>query len=184
MATLHLSGALSSPNAPTEMDKRILGYLERTKKDYYDEEIADDPHFQVWYQLSSLRTGLFSWYPFRPDARLLEIGAGFGPLTGLLCDRCSQVVATERSAVRASGILKRWKEKENLQIYAGEWSELDLGGPFDYILLTGILERACGVLEKGSSPFEAGRGPLSGCGEPYGPSVFLRGKGTSCGPGF
>ncbi len=144
MATLHLSGALSSPNAPTEMDKRILGYLERTKKDYYDEEIADDPHFQVWYQLSSLRTGLFSWYPFRPDARLLEMGAGFGPLTGLLCDRCSQVVATERSAVRASGILKRWKEKENLQIYAGEWSELDLGGPFDYILLTGILERACG----------------------------------------
>lgn len=144
MATLHISSAPSPGKAPTEMDRRILGYLERTKKDYYDEEIADDPHFQVWYQLSSLRTGLFSWYPFRADARLLEIGAGFGPLTGLLCDRCTQVVATERSAIRASAIAERWKEKENLQIYAGEWSELDLGGPFDYILLTGILERACG----------------------------------------
>ena len=147
MATLHIDSALSpgkTGKTPTEMDRRILGYLERTQKDYYDEEIAEDPHFQVWYQLSSLRTGLFSWYPFRPDARLLEIGAGFGPLTGLLCDRCAQVVATERSAVRAAAIAERWKAKENLQVYAGEWSELELGGPFDYILLTGILERACG----------------------------------------
>ena len=72
MATLHIDSALSpgkTGKTPTEMDRRILGYLERTQKDYYDEEIAEDPHFQVWYQLSSLRTGLFSWYPFRPDAR-------------------------------------------------------------------------------------------------------------------
>ena len=52
MATLHIDSALSpgkTGKTPTEMDRRILGYLERTQKDYYDEEIAEDPHFQVWY---------------------------------------------------------------------------------------------------------------------------------------
>lgn len=111
---------------------------------YYDEAISNDSRFSVWVHLSSLRTGLFSWYPFKPGARVLEIGAGFGALTGLLCDKCSYVAATERSAVRAEAIVRRWSDKENLHVFHGEWSELDFGMKFDYIVLTGILERACG----------------------------------------
>ncbi len=132
------------PFGYTKMDQIIFEYLDTRVKDYYDEEIADEPRFQVWYQLSSLRTGLLSWYPFREDAELLEIGAGFGALTGLLCDRCKNVTATERSAFRASALAKRWDSKKNLHVYAGEWSELSFGRKFDYIVLTGILERACG----------------------------------------
>lgn len=144
MATLHKNPEETSSVHCTDMDRRISGYLESTKKDYYDEEIADDPHFQVWYQLSCLRTGLLSWYPFREDAKVLEIGAGFGALTGLLCGMCREVFATERSSFRAAAIAKRWQDKENLHVYAGEWTELEFDETFDYIILTGILERACG----------------------------------------
>jgi len=65
-------------------------------------------------------------------------------LTGLFCDRCERVVATERSPHRAEAIVKRWAEKENLEVYTGEWSELSFEDKFDYIILTGILERAGG----------------------------------------
>lgn len=144
MAILHVNEEDLRTQPRTQMDQIIFEYLDTQVKDYYDEEIADEPRFQVWYQLSSLRTGLLSWYPFRENACLLEIGAGFGALTGLLCDRCARVTATERSAHRASAIARRWESKENLCVYAGEWSEISFGNKFDYIVITGIMERACG----------------------------------------
>lgn len=143
MAILH--AASDAPvKPPSEADQAVLEYLNSSRKDYYDEEIADDPRFSIWYQLSSLRTGLFSWYPFCAHARVLEIGAGFGALTGLLCERCERVAATERSHHRAEAIAKRWAAKDNLEVYAGEWSEISFEDKFDYIILTGILERAGG----------------------------------------
>lgn len=143
MAVLHISEEQLNTQRRTQMDQFIFNYLDAQAKEYYDEEISEEYRFQVWYQLSSLRTGLLSWYPFREDAGVLEIGAGFGALTGLLCDRCAQVAATERSAHRASAIARRWGAKENLHVYAGEWSEIAFGRKFDYIVLTGIMERAC-----------------------------------------
>lgn len=144
MAVLHIDEEQLNIQRRTQMDQIIFNYLDAQAKDYYDEEISEEYRFPVWYQLSSLRTGLLSWYPFREDAQLLEIGAGFGALTGLLCDKCAGVTATERSAHRASAIARRWSAKENLDVYAGEWSEISFGRKFDYIVLTGIMERACG----------------------------------------
>lgn len=144
MAVLHANKKQLDTQRRTQMDQIIFDYLDAQAKDYYDEEISDEYRFQVWYQLSSLRTGLLSWYPFRENANLLEIGAGFGGLTGLLCDKCTEVTATERSAHRASAIAKRWESKENLHVYAGEWSQISFGKKFDYIVITGIMERACG----------------------------------------
>lgn len=60
MAVFYENTKDPAPERCTDMDRRISGYLEQISKDYYDDEIADDPHFQVWYQLSSLRTGLLS----------------------------------------------------------------------------------------------------------------------------
>ena len=78
MATLHIDKKHANTQSNTENDRIIYSYLESEAKDYYDDFIADDPNFQVWYQLSSLRTGLLSWYPFQETAEVLEIGAGFG----------------------------------------------------------------------------------------------------------
>jgi phosphorylcholine metabolism protein LicD/2-polyprenyl-3-methyl-5-hydroxy-6-metoxy-1,4-benzoquinol methylase len=127
--------------APSKTEQKILDYFAQDQLDYYDSILGDEGNFQVWYQLSALRTGLVSWYPFRADAEVLEIGAGFGALTGVLCEKCAAVTATERSFVRAQAIAERWSGKENLTVYAGEWSEIPFGKKFDYIVLTGILER-------------------------------------------
>lgn len=128
----------------SDLNRQVIRYIEQYPAEYYDDFLTDESDFQVWYQLSELRTGLFSWYPFEREAQVLEIGAGFGALTGLLCDRCGQVTATERSAPRAQALAKRWDKKDNLTVYAGEWSELAFGCQFDYIILTGVLERIAG----------------------------------------
>ena len=144
MATLYDKRADRKKEEPTRGDHAVLTYLEKEHLDYYDERISDEASFAIWYQLSGLRTGLLGWYSFKPDGSVLEVGAGFGALTGILCERCKKVVATERSYVRAKAISDRWQEKENLQVYAGEWSEIDFEEKFDYIVLTGILERVGG----------------------------------------
>ncbi len=143
MAILHRNKQASTVRPPSVLERAVLEYMHSTKKEYYDEEISKDSRFEVWYQLSVIRTGLLSWYEFKKEAKILEIGAGFGALTGLLCDRGSYVAVTERSAVRAEALNQRWEHKDNLHVYAGEWSEIDFGVRFDYIIITGILERAC-----------------------------------------
>lgn len=149
MAVLHKEYFDGKSLSPSAIDQTILDYMETSCKEYYDEEISDDGRFQVWMQLSSLRTGLFSWYDFRKNAEVLEIGAGFGALTGILCEKCGHVWATEKLWHRAAAIASRWEKKKNLDVYAGEWSKMNFGRKFDYVILTGILEKACnGVADR------------------------------------
>lgn len=149
MAVLHKEYFDGKSSSPSATDQIIMDYMEASCKEYYDEEISDDGRFQVWMQLSSLRTGLFSWYDFRENAKVLEIGAGFGALTGILCEKCGHVWATEKLRHRAEAITSRWEKKKNLDVYVGEWSTMDFGGKFDYVILTGILERACNGVADG-----------------------------------
>lgn len=127
MAVLHTEYSKKKGQQPSQVDKKILDYMGQGKE-YYDDMLADIPNIQVWYQLSSLRTGLVSWYPFLEAAEVLEIGAGFGALTGMLCERCGHVVATERAVFRASAMAERWKEKDNLDIYAWNGQIWSLAG--------------------------------------------------------
>lgn len=142
MAKLNTEYAISTDKNPSEGDLKIYSYIKEYGQDYYDDVITTDKNFQVFNQLSELRTGLFSWYPFEKSSAVLEIGAGFGALTGLLCDRCGSVTATERVDFRAEAIAKRWKNKDNLTIYSGEWTNIEFKQKFDYVILVGILEYA------------------------------------------
>lgn len=56
----------------------------------------------------------------RPDADVLEIGAGFGALTGILCEKAAPVTVTERALFRARAITKRYADYTNLDVYAGD----------------------------------------------------------------
>lgn len=78
MAVLHTKYERSTSNSPNITDRSIRSYIEQHLMEHYDEVITSDDRFPIFYNLSSLRTGLFSWYPFKPDAHILEIGAGFG----------------------------------------------------------------------------------------------------------
>ena len=94
----------------------------------------------VFNNFTDARENLINWYPFKDNASVLEIGAGMGALTGVLCSRCKQVVAIEHSPKRAEIIRLRYNKKENLQVICGDIYDQDFSQKFDYILLIGVLE--------------------------------------------
>lgn len=103
--------------------------------------------------LFSTRENLLSWYKFKPNANVLEIGAGFGEITGVLCDKCENVTAVELSKIRAQGLYERYKNCENLEILVGDFNDMKFSQKFDYITLIGVLEYAVSFTDT-DNPFE------------------------------
>lgn len=140
MSMLHMGDAQVNTMAVSELNQDIAAYLKESAGKDMDEVIAEDSRIEVWNLLSELRKGLISWYAFKEDAEVLEVGAGFGALTGVLCEKCAHVTATERSAFRAQQLAERYENVENLDVYAADVRELSFDRKFDYILLVGVLE--------------------------------------------
>lgn len=140
MSILHTDDTQVNTTAVSELNQDIAAYLNESAGKDMDEVIAGDSRMEVWNLLSELRKGLISWYDFKEHAEVLEVGAGFGALTGMLCEKCAHVTATERSVFRAQQLAKRYENVENLEVYAADVRELSFDRKFDYILLVGVLE--------------------------------------------
>lgn len=123
-----------------DIEKDIL----KKVKDKVDiEKVAkEELSYPEIYHLSELRKNILNWYPFRKNASILEIGAGCGALTGLLCEKAGQVVAVELSKQRAEINYERSKEYENLEIMVGNLNDMQFAQKFDYVILNGVLEYA------------------------------------------
>lgn len=92
--------------------------------------------------LSEERHNLLSWYPFKKTESLLEIGSGWGALTGLFCKELGKVTAIELTKRRSEITALRHKERDNLTVIAGNMSNILMNEKFDYVTSVGILEYA------------------------------------------
>ena len=101
---------------PNIIEQEIAAIIADYRPDQYDEVIADRDEWELFYHLSSLRTALLCWYPFRPDWHVLEPGAGFGALTGCLTERCARVTALETDPRRAAACRQRYAGNERLEL--------------------------------------------------------------------
>lgn len=137
LSTIYAKNKEIDLTAVSETDKAVHQYVFSENKN-----IQEEGRFPVYLALSELRRGLFNWYDFGSDAGILEIGGGYGALTGLFCERAAEVVVTERSLYRAQIMQKRYEDRDNLSIYVGDILDMAFEKKFDYIILTGILERA------------------------------------------
>lgn len=145
MATLHVEFLpdVSAVQPRSPMDGRIGRAIETAPPEDFQNLLQQYDDWDFYYHLSHMRRGLLNWYPFSPGCRVLEIGAEFGALTGLLCDRCGTVVATEQDPYRAISLAKRYRQRENLEVFPWDphtGQSLPIEEPFDYIILNGVLE--------------------------------------------
>ena len=90
-------------------------------------------------EISPRRHNLLKWFHFAPDATLLEIGCGWGELTGLFAARAAQVTAVDVSPRRARLTALRHKALRNLQVFAGELAAFVPAGRYDYVCIIGSL---------------------------------------------
>jgi SAM-dependent methyltransferase len=140
-------------NDGDEVENYILSiYKNNTSKEKIDDILNDNPSWPVKYHLSSDRHNLLSWYNFKENSSLLEIGAGCGAITGLFLDKGLDVTAVELSKRRADIIRTRFRKFKNLEILNGDINDKEFSQKFDYATLIGVLEYA-GKYGKGEDPF-------------------------------
>lgn len=125
------------------VDSLIYNYIDAHVGDNYDDVVAQDGEWEVFFHLNEMRKALFNWYDFAADAELLEVGGGFGALTGMFCDKCRYVVTVEKSALRADAIKKRYCSKNNLSVICTDILNWKSEKKFDYIVMVGVLETIC-----------------------------------------
>ena len=109
--------------------------------------------YPIIYHLSEIRENILNWYPFKKDVVVLEVGAGCGAITGMLCRKSKKVVSVDISFKRAKINYTRNKQYENLEVIVGNVNEIEFQECFDYIILNGVLEYA-EMFTEGKTPYQ------------------------------
>lgn len=120
---------------------------------YTENDLLNLNSYPVLYHLSHLRENILNWYPFNSEGSVLEIGAGCGAITGLLCDRLKRVVSVDLSKRRSKINFERNSTRDNLEIFVGNFNEMSFDTKFDYIILNGVFEYAISFTD-GCQPYE------------------------------
>lgn len=136
-----------------EVEKDILEYARRFSKNRYNDIFLNDMRWPVFYHFTYIRENILNWYPFKADSDILEIGAGMGAITGVLCKKAKHVTAVELSKQRARVIAEKHKKYDNLEIIVGNLNDIEFNKKFDYITLIGVLEYA-NMFTDSDTPFD------------------------------
>jgi GT2 family glycosyltransferase/SAM-dependent methyltransferase len=123
-----------------ETEQQMLEIAKQYPGDTAQDYIADCSEYTVNNTFSSVRENILNWYPFKKDCTILEIGAGMGAITGMLCDKAKAVTAVEMNSVRAEVIKTRYAERKNLNVIVQNIEKLDKTFKFDYVIMVGVLE--------------------------------------------
>ena len=120
-------------------EQRIAELISQYDEEYFDVLISGDPEWPLSYHLCSLRRSLLNWYSFH-GKNALEIGAGFGALTGILCENYDCVDAVEIDPLRAESLRTRYKHRSGLTVYPMDIREFTPEQSYDCILMVDFAE--------------------------------------------
>ena len=140
-------------NEGDDVEERVLAVLKSGQDPL--EALKEDDRWPVLYQLSSRRQVIVEPMTLKKTDRVLEIGAGMGPLTGALASRCGYVDCVELSARRSLANAYRNRAHDNITIYVGNFEAVQLPEQYDVITLIGVLEYAASYIHTQGDPFEA-----------------------------
>lgn len=103
------------------------------------------------YHLSPSRSSILRPFQDKLDCRILEVGAGCGPITRYLGEIGGSVTALEPSFSRARTAAKRCLELKNVQVVCDTIGNYQCAEKFDVITLIGVLEYATAYSEFASA---------------------------------
>jgi SAM-dependent methyltransferase len=128
-------------NDGNNIEEYLLNIFEDTpSKEEIEKILEGNKEWAIRYHLSNDRHNLLSWYNFKKDSSLLEIGAGCGAVTGLFLDKDLDVTAVELMKRRADIIKNRFGDRSNLEILNGNIYNKDFEKKYDYVTSIGVLE--------------------------------------------
>lgn len=127
-----------------DIEEELLEIVKKIPQEEYNKVIFERKSWPILYHLSDVRQNIINWFPFETDAEVLEVGAGCGAITGAIARNAGKVTAVDLSKRRSLINAYRNKDKNNIEIYVGNFNDVaeNLNREFDYITLIGVLEYA------------------------------------------
>lgn len=124
------------------IEDEILGIVKESAAVEYPSIIEEKNSWPILYHLSALRGNIVDWLPMKPSDKVLEIGAGCGAITEKLSRKAGKVTCVELSAKRSQINAYRNQDKDNIEIYVGNFSDIEpiLDEDYDYACMIGVFE--------------------------------------------
>ena len=108
----------------------------------YETEFPENITDKEMYHLSTQSQNIINWYPLKKEMKVLEVGGNLGELTGVLCEKCQEVVTIEPDIEKARLLAKRHETQENLEVVVGNFEDISLeNNKFDIITLIGVIPK-------------------------------------------
>jgi len=101
-------------------------------------DIIEQRGNHIYEHISDWRETLLEWYPFKQGTKILEVGTGFGALTGVLLDKADRVVSLEIKKSRSEIIKERYKDSTKLEVLNINFCYYDTDEKYDYIVIHDI----------------------------------------------
>jgi SAM-dependent methyltransferase len=96
------------------------------------------------YHLDNRRANVLRAFDVGRAPRVLEIGAGCGPVSRYLAEECSLVDALEPVPARAAVAAQRLRDLPHARVFVGELADLPEEPSYDLIVVIGVLEYVAG----------------------------------------
>lgn len=129
----------------TLQEEEIIKIIQENKPEEYYKIMHNDARLDIVLALSKNRQNILDWYPFNENSTILEIGAGFGEITEVLCKKASRVLSIENSLKKAYAMEKRFDGFDNLEVMVGNLEDININEKFDYITLIGTFENISNI---------------------------------------
>ena len=113
--------------------------VEKNASPNYEAEFVDKITDKELYHLSTQSQNIINWFPFKKEMEVLELCGNYGEITGILCDKCKNVITIEPNIEKARLLGKRHQQRENLEVIVGNLHDIRLEKKFDIITLIGII---------------------------------------------
>ncbi|MCR5231741.1 MAG: class I SAM-dependent methyltransferase [Acholeplasmatales bacterium] len=134
-----------------DIEDEILKLLEENKP--LEKLLETDKRWAFQYHLNPNRDNLLSVCDIKSDDYCLEIGSGLGAISTGILKYTDNLDAVELSKKRSLINQLRNKDKDNFNIYVGNFNDVKLDKKYDKIFLIGVLEYARLYFPNEENPF-------------------------------
>lgn len=107
--------------------------------------LKDNHRLDYFYALSDQRELLLEWYDFEPEARLLQVGADYGAMTGLYRSEAGQVTVLDGRQEALETVRLRYPSAENIHYVQKSLEEYaaEAAAMYDYVVMIGMENAPC-----------------------------------------
>ncbi len=148
-----------------DVEDEILAIVKESDAYRYTDSRFDN--WAILYHLSRQRENIAAPMEIHKTDEVLEIGAGMGAITGALAEKAKKVDCIELSKRRSLVNAHRHKEMDNIEIFVGNFQDVEIHKKYDVITLIGVLEYANYYINA-ENPFEAFLNKIKECLKPEG----------------